>query len=355
MAEWFDAIAQGKRARTEMVLNEPYELRLEFRLIARVPEGGSLGIHAESDIEGEDLFVQFPLAELDLAGAAEEVRRDLEQCRQSRPPEPPIRTLVEAIREGEELWMVKGDDRWVLMAPGSVVGTLRWPEPEQSSTHSTKLPGPVDWALTVLYVPLYLLLVVLSVVPNILLKALRFSGIMGISSQSFFEGSGRAVAWTAETAEDRWDFYIPEHPLLVTPWWNRIPPVIVKQAGSGREVARFEPSDSGFATDGILGIAEGGKSFFFHLAWWSDASYRTSLVHYKGGRNFEIEGISVQITPAATGMPELPLLVLLGLFLEYWYLYEVAQRMPLENLWRRPAERPRYSAAPYVWQQGGIQ
>ncbi len=83
LANWFDAIAQGKGVEKEQNFTEP---NLMFRL-RETPEGRSLRVYfelesrpswAESRVSPEeDLFLEFPLADLDLARAAEELRGEL--------------------------------------------------------------------------------------------------------------------------------------------------------------------------------------------------------------------------------------------------------------------------------------
>ena len=83
LANWFGAIAEGKAADVEQNFTEP---NLMFRL-RETPEGRSLRVYfelesrpswAESRVSPEeDLFLDFPLGELDLARAAEELRGEL--------------------------------------------------------------------------------------------------------------------------------------------------------------------------------------------------------------------------------------------------------------------------------------
>ncbi len=83
LAKWFDAIAQGKEVEKEQNFTEP---NLRFRL-RETPEGRSLRVHFEMESRPswaesgaspeEDLYLDFPLAELDLAHAAEELRGEM--------------------------------------------------------------------------------------------------------------------------------------------------------------------------------------------------------------------------------------------------------------------------------------
>jgi hypothetical protein len=98
-------------------------------------------------------------------------------------------------------------------------------------------------------------------------------------------------------------------------FWH--PQVTVRAPGSDINAAVFKPAWSG---GGTLELAPGrslrfGAANFWHSQWdWQDAD-NAPLVHFKAHHGFmKMEG-QVEIETAATPLPELPLLVVLG-----WYL-----------------------------------
>lgn len=83
LAKWFDAIAKGHKVEAVQDFVEPH---LSFRLLDH--EGGqTLAIYFESasrprwarseTVPAEDLFIEFPLSELDLTHTAEQLRLEL--------------------------------------------------------------------------------------------------------------------------------------------------------------------------------------------------------------------------------------------------------------------------------------
>lgn len=84
LADWFDAVARGEDVEPAQTFIEP---NLAFRLLDAGSKGRCLAVYfelesrppwAESNAEPtQDLFVTFPLSELDLARAAEELRQEL--------------------------------------------------------------------------------------------------------------------------------------------------------------------------------------------------------------------------------------------------------------------------------------
>jgi hypothetical protein len=82
LAKWFDAIAGDLPVNPE---EDFLEQELEFRLIDKQPAGRSVAIYFRGVFrpswanEDEDpvLFVEFPISDVDLANAAEELRREL--------------------------------------------------------------------------------------------------------------------------------------------------------------------------------------------------------------------------------------------------------------------------------------
>jgi hypothetical protein len=81
LADWMDAVAKGEVTQDERPFTEPalrfevgsHALRIYFELESRPS-------WAKSDVTpSNDLWVEFPLAEVDLSGAAADLRRQLEQ------------------------------------------------------------------------------------------------------------------------------------------------------------------------------------------------------------------------------------------------------------------------------------
>jgi len=84
LADWFDSIAKGDQVDVEHSFAEP---NLSFRLLNREEHRKSLAIYFELEsrprwassehVPAEDLFIEFPLHELDLSQASAQLRREL--------------------------------------------------------------------------------------------------------------------------------------------------------------------------------------------------------------------------------------------------------------------------------------
>jgi hypothetical protein len=85
LAEWFEALAEGASPSGERTFTEP---NIAFKLI-NGESGPTLRVYFEVEARpswaptrragSEDLWVEFPLSEIDLASAAESLRQQLEQ------------------------------------------------------------------------------------------------------------------------------------------------------------------------------------------------------------------------------------------------------------------------------------
>jgi len=84
LARWFDSIGRGEPVQPDERFTEP---NLSFRLVEGGPEGKVLRVYFELESRpgwaraekapAEDLWVEFPLAEIDLSSAARDLRAAL--------------------------------------------------------------------------------------------------------------------------------------------------------------------------------------------------------------------------------------------------------------------------------------
>jgi hypothetical protein len=130
---------------------------------------------------------------------------------------------------------------------------------------------------------------------DVVVATLRF----GRASPAIGEGDGHRWTFTREG------------------FWH--PRVRVRLPGSDDNVATFQASWSG---GGSLQLSDRVQRFraanFWHSQWdWQDGD-KHSLVRFKSHRGLlKMEG-QVEIEPGAAGVPELPLIVVLGWYLLVW-------------------------------------